>query len=355
MRATGTDDPFFERTTRRVWIRVGYRLVLLILITGHSFNRAHAQDVATDARFNLGGTTFVQLEHRDNLTGPNDHLGTLLYDTQGRVVLHDGRKTWMATGGLVDGRWISFIREFDLDGLSPGPRHRVLTPKDDEKWSTIHLMLQVTDNLCVAFYSTGTVVRAAITQQPGTPFTPVADFEIGASQDWERGCSLESDPGFVTISEDAAELRLWVLYDTLSRENTGGNGWAEVRIDKRIRTVEFVRKHPDNPLPLKLPEHLTARTGGNVDSALRVGGKWVMFYLGKPDPRTYRLCAAVSSDPLFQRLDENKVVAGPAGEERVIEKFHGCRDGNEFLLFYEYATQENDWRTAVRRFQLMAE
>ena len=345
--------PPFRGASNRKRLRICHLVMILTCCIVTCPSTTSADDLLADREFTLGGTKFSLVEHRDQLTGPNDHLGSLLFDTSGRIVLHGNRVAWMYTGGLIDGKWISFVREFELASMKPDTRSIILTPLADEKWSTIHLVIRVAADFHVAFYSTGSVVRAAVSERPHTGFAAAAGFEIAPSQDWERGCSLESDPGFVPIHEDAEEFRMWILYDTLGPQNHGHNGWADVRIDKRRRTVSLMGKHPQNPLALRLANRATARTGGNIDSQFRLANQhYLMAYLSKPDDRTYRLAFATSPDPLFQRIDENREVAGPLGEESVIEKFHWFVDNRELVMFYEYANPENDWRTAIRRYRL---
>lgn len=344
--------PFRCRSNRK-GLSISHLLVILASCTTTYHSATNAAEYLADREFKIGGTEFSLVEHRDQLTGPNDHLGSLLFDTSGRIVMHDNRVTWMYTGGLVDGKWVSFVRGFELISLTPATRRIILTPQADEKWSTIHLVIRVAEDFYVAFYSTGSIVRAAVSKRPDSGFAAATGFEIAPSQDWERGCSLESDPGFVPIHENAEEFRLWVLYDTLGPQSHGHNGWADVRIDKRRRTVSLEGKHPQNPLALKLANRATARTGGNLEGQFRLANQhYLMAYLSKPDDRTYRLAFATSPDPLFQRIDENLEVAGPLGEESVIEKFHWFIDNHELVLFYEYANRENDWRTAMRRYRL---
>jgi len=300
----------------------------------------------------IGTVELTQTLHRDQLTGPGDHFGSLLFDSSGHLLQHAGHRTWMYTGGKTGDRWISFVREFDLDTLQVTARSKVLETWQSDRWATIHLAIQAADDLVVVFYSTGKMIRAAVGRRPAGPFMTDPKFGVRASQDWEINCSLESDCGFVAIAEDADELRIWMLYDTLGPGSTGQNGWAEVRIDKQTRRIELVRKHPDNPIPLLRPGFTAARTGGNIDSRVLFDGQHALFYLSKRDSRSYRIAVALSRDPLFGTLTGNQEMAGPLGQEAVIEKFQFYRHDGSLFLIYENASRQNDWRTSLRRYQM---
>ncbi|REJ90557.1 MAG: hypothetical protein DWQ34_17065 [Planctomycetota bacterium] len=305
-----------------------------------------------DATLTIGTVRLERIEHHDRLTGEKDHFGNLLFDTDGKLVRHDGHKTWMYTGALQEGKWTSYAREFDLDTLEVAERSQVLMPIEGDKWASIHLVIRVAEDFYLAFYSTGRVIRAAVADRPDAVLTPDPDFEIAPSQDWEKGCSLESDGGFVKIDENEDALKIWMLYDTLCAGSAGRNGWAEVHVDKRTRRVSLAGKHPDNPIDLLLPDRLAARTGGNLDSSVRFGEKYALFYLSKPDVRTYRMSVALSDDPLFQEIDENVELAGPRGRERVIEKFQFYEHKGDLFVIYEVSDAAGDWQTGLRRYRV---
>lgn len=302
----------------------------------------------------IGDVRLERVAHKDSLTGPNDHFGCLLFDSSGALVKHAENKTWLYTGGLVDGQWNSFVREFDLASLRVGPRRLVLSPPKDKpkRWATIHLVVKAADDLFVAFYSTGGYVKAAVSRAPDGPFEVDQHFALTSSQEWEKGCSLESDGGLVAICDNERELRLWKLYDTLGPGTSGQNGWAEVRIDKQTRQVTMMRKHPQNPLPLLLPGHLAARTGGNLDAHVKLGGKHALFYLSKKDNRTYRMAVALSKDPLFCEVDANYELEGPLGDEAVIEKFQFFRHSEFLFVIYDTGHKNGDWRTGLRKYRV---
>jgi len=125
-----------------------------------------------------------------------------------------------------------------------------------------------------------------------------------------------------------------------------------VRIDKQLRRIELIRKHPDNPIPLLRPGFAAARTGGNIDSRVLFDGQHALFYLSKRDSRSYRIAVALSRDPLFGTLTGNREIAGPLGQEAVIEKFQFYRHNGSLFLIYENADRQNDWRTSLRRYQM---
>ena len=153
----------------------------------------------------------------------------------------------------------------------------------------------------------------------------------------------------VKISENDAELQLWVLYDNLGSGTSGQNAWARVRIDKNSGKVELLGKHANNPLPLLLPDHIAARTGGNLESSVRIDGKYPLFYMSKLNRSTYRIGLALSEDPLFQTLAENVELDTPLGSEKAIEKFQFYEHNDSLFLIYEDNTHRG---TGLREYRL---
>ena len=208
-------------------------------------------------------------------------FGTLLFDVSGKLVLHERSKTWLFTTGLAEpapagkrnwyGQWISHVREFDVRTLAAGPRKVALRVSGGDRWSVIHDVIQVTPELFVAFYSANGGVRAAVSRRPDGPFRTVPGFKIQGSDAWERAggneTSLESNGAHVLIDEDARAVAFWLGYDSYHVDRTAGQlGWAQVRVDKLTRTVEYLGKNPSNPLPLLREGYLAARCGGNLST-----------------------------------------------------------------------------------------
>jgi len=306
-----------------------------------------------DELIDIGGVKLQRVLHLDQMTGANDHFGALLFDGNGHLVKHGGNKTWLYCGAKEE-KWVSFVREFNLDTLKVKPRKKVLSTYKNDRWASVHLAVKVADDFFVLFYSTGKQVRAAVGKEPQGPFVTDPDFGIRPSQEWEKNCSIESDCGFVKISEDANELRIWKLYDTLGKGSTGQNGWAEVRLNKKTRKVELIRKHPANPIKLLRLGFVAARTGGNVDSRIRFNGHHALFYLSKKINRDYRIAVALSKDPLFQAISHNREIAGPLGNEGVIEKFQFYMHADHLFLIYENSNRHNDWRTSIRKYRVLS-
>ncbi len=317
---------------------------------------ARAGDPATLPTLRIGPVTLQPVAFHDAVTGKNDHFGCLLVDLAGRVLFHATSKMWLYTGSQPAGSpgnegWISHVREFDLATLQAGPRSQILSVQPHDRWATVHLAVRVDDRTCLLFFSTGKLIRAAVGSNPEGPFRVDPDFQIAASEPWEGPGPLESDVGLVLIQDDARTCRFWKLYDMLG--TSAGNGWAEVAFDKATRRVHLLRKHPGNPVPLRLPGRLTARTGGTLDSSFLVGGRHLMLYLSKPDIKTYLLSAALSRDPLFQVVEENVELDGPRGGELVIEKFQWVAWRGELYIFYDTGSKAGDWRTGLRHYRVV--
>lgn len=326
-------------------------MIRLLVCRSILFASAISPTATASELLEVGGVKLKQVFHHDHLTGTNDHFGALLFDSNGHLAKHNGNKTWLYCGAKF-GQWKSFVREFDLNTLKVGQRTQILEPQPSDRWASVHLAIRAEEELYVLFYSTGKRVRAAVSRHPRGPFVVDEDFRIGASQPWENGCSIESDCGFVKITENADELHIWKLYDTLCAGSTGQNGWARVRIDKRTRKIELLGKHPENPIRLLRPDWTAARTGGNLDSRIRFNGLYPLFYLSKRESSSYRIGVALSRDPLFQTIESNVEAGKPIGTERVIEKFQFYQHDGHFFLIYENADRHNDWRTSIRKYEL---
>jgi hypothetical protein len=307
--------------------------------------------MSTDTLPSVGPVRFERVFHTDSLTGENDHFGCLLTDAEGRVVRENGSQTWLYSGSNSAEGWDSRIRQFDLASHKCGATTRILYPQTDEQWATVHLVIQVFPAVCVAFYSTGRDIRAATAIRPTGPFLRCRDFCIESTEPWEDG-SLEIDGGFVPISQKDGVFRAWLLYDNLGKGTSGQNGWAEVEIDRARGDVHLLGKHPGNPLPLLLPGRLAARTGGNLDGTVRIGGEYPLFYLSKPARREYRMGVALSPDPLFQTVSANVELEGCLGRETFIEKQQFYMHDGLLNVIYEAGLSKTDIRTGLRQYRL---
>lgn len=317
----------------------------------------------------IGDVALTRVHHDQNLLPDREHAGfsALLYDAAGDLVLHDGTKTWLYTTGLFEaptggqrdwyGKWISHVREFDAKTLVAGEKQIALGLAGEDQWAVIHDVMQVSDDLVVAFYSTNGGVRAALADRPDGMFEAVPDFQIGVTEPWEdeggEKDSLESNGAHVMIEDTDVALTFWLGYDSYHVDATAGQlGWAKVRIDKAARTVELIEKHPNNPLPL-LPEgYIAARSGGNLSSDIRLGGKYAFFYYTRPDKQQIMLTAALSSDPLFQEVDEIVELEPPLGEEEVIEKFEAYMMDDLLYLLYENKLASGHWGVGIRIYEI---
>ena len=248
---------------------------------------------ASDAKVSVNGIDGVRLRrilHKQNLLADPEHsaFGSLLYDLQGHLVLHAGSKTWLYTtslfqppaGGRRDwyGKWISDVREFDARSLVAEPKRVALGLAQGDQWAVIHDVIEVNEQLFVAFYSSNVGVRAAVSAAPEGPFSSVAGFEIPVTEAWEKEGgherSLEANGAHVLVSQTAADAVLWLGYDSYHVDRTAGQlGWAKVRIDNAQRNVHLIEKARANPLPLLPPTYLAARCGGNLSTDLRLGGR----------------------------------------------------------------------------------
>jgi len=294
-------------------------------------------------------------------------FGSLLYDEKGELVLHDGNKTWLYTTGLSEaatrgqrdwyGKWISYVREFNVKALVSGKRKIALGLADADRWAVIHDVIKASANLFVAFYSANGSVRAAVGDKPDGLFKAVPGFKIEATDAWEKEggkiSSLESNGAHVLIEQTERDLTLWLGYDSYHVDRTAGQlGWAKVRIDKTSGNVQLVEKHPGNPLPMLPENYIAARCGGNLATNIRLGDKYAFFYYSRRSKQRIMLTAALSSDPLFQHVSEIVEVEPPLRDEIVIEKFETYMFDGELHIIYENKLASGHWGTGIRIYKI---
>lgn len=331
---------------------------------------AEAQSVAKTESVAITGNVHLERIHHDqNLLPDREHAGfsSLLYDGKGELVLHDGDKTWLYTTGLFEaptggqrdwyGKWISHVREFNVRTLVSGEKKVALGLADADQWAVIHDVVRVSDDLFVAFYSTNGGVRAAVSDKPDGMFKAVPDFKIEVTDRWEKEGgekhSLESNGAHVLVEETDQALTVWLGYDSYHVDQTAGQlGWAKVRIDKKSHNVELVEKHPRNPLPLLPKNYIAARSGGNLATNVRLGGRHAFFYYTRPNKERIMLTVALSSDPLFQSVTDIVEMEPPLGDEKVIEKFESYMLNGELNIIYENRLASGHWGTGIRVYKI---
>ena len=310
-----------------------------------------------------------RIQQQQNILPDQKHagFGSLLYDEHGELVLHDGSKTWLYTttlfespsGGKRDwyGKWVSYVREFDIKTHESGPQSLALGLAGQDRWAVIHDVLQVSEHLFVAFYSANGAIRAATSTTPDGLFETSPSFRIEVTDDWERKgglvSSLESNGAHVLIEDTGRLVTLWLGYDSYHVDATAGQlGWAKIRIDKETRTVAFVEKHSQNPIHALPDNYLAARCGGNLSSSLRLNGQHVLFYYSRPNKEKIMLTVALSDDPLFQHITKIIEIEPPLSDEQVIEKFESYVVGKELHLIYENQLASGHWGTGMRVYKI---
>jgi hypothetical protein len=317
----------------------------------------------------VGNVRLERIHHNQMLLPDHGHagFGSLLYDGKGELVLHDGNKTWLYTTGLFEaptggrrdwyGKWISYVREFDVKSLVSGKPKMVLGLADADRWAVIHDVVKVSENLFIAFYSANGTVRAAISNRPDGSFKAVQAFKIEVTEAWEKEGgevnSLESNGGHVLVDETDHVLTLWLGYDSYHVDQLAGQlGWAKVRIDKTSGHIDLVEKYPLNPLGMLAANYIAARCGGNLATNIRIGGQHVFFYYSRPSKEKIMLTAALSSDPLFEHISKIVEIEPPLGDERVIEKFESYMFDNELHILYENRLASGHWGTGIRIYKI---
>ena len=316
-----------------------------------------------------GSVRLKRILYNPNILPDREHsgFGSLLYDEKGQLVLHSGNKTWLYTTGLLEapttgqrdwyGKWISYVREFDVKTLLSGERKVVLGLAGADRWAVIHDVIRASDHLYVAFYSANGGVRAAVSDRPDGLFKAVRDFRIDVTDAWEREGgkvnSLESNGAHVLIADTDHDLTLWLGYDSYHVDQTAGQlGWAKVQIDKGSGNVAFVEKHPQNPLPMLPKNYLAARCGGNLATDVRLGKLFAYFYYLRRSKESIMLTVALSSDPLFQHITDIVEIEPPLADEKVIEKFESYMFDGELHIIYENRLASGHWGTGIRTYRI---
>jgi hypothetical protein len=335
-----------------------------LLLAVCSYVPVHAQQTGASAHLK-------RTYHDQNLLPERAHsgFGALLYDEKGELVVHDGDKTWLYTTGLFErpkgklrdwyGKWISYVREFNVRTLVSGKRKLALGLSDHDQWAVIHDVIKVSDKLFIAFYSTNGGVRAAASDKPDGVFKAVPNFKIGVTDAWEKAggeiASLESNGAHVLVEQSDRALTLWLGYDSYHVDQTAGQlGWAGVRIDKQAQSVELLEKSSGNPLPL-LPEgFIAARCGGNLASNVRLGNQHAFLYYTRRSKQEIMLTVALSPDPLFQRATDIVEFEPPLGDEKVIEKFESYMFDGELHVIYENQLSSGHWGTGMRIYKIQS-
>ena len=346
-------------------------MVIFILISFFLLLSGAAYTANVPETISIGNVKLERIHHNEHLLPDIEHAGfsSLLFDTDGRLVLDNGQ-AWLyttglyepPTGGLRDwyGKWVSHVRKFNPKTLVSGEKKLALGLAPEDKWAVIHHAIKVNYDLYVVFYSTNKGVRAAVSEKPDGNFFTVPDFEITVTEPWEKELgekhSLESCGGHVKIEENENEFIFWLIYDSYHVDATAGQlGWVKVRLDKQSKYLELLEKHPENPLDL-LPEgYIAARAGGNVASDVILDGKHTLFFYTRPDKENIFLTIALASDELFQNIEEQAVIEGPLGNEVVIEKFEAYMIDDILYVIYENKLSNNRWGTGIRLYKVTDE
>lgn len=310
--------------------------------------------------FRDSGASPLRLEtHVEDLLGEAQGFGSLLFDSEGRVVEESG-ETWLYTT-LHDGeRWTSWARRLHLDSLALSAPVEVLAPGVGEDRAVLHHVFLAREGLVVGFYSNGRGVRVATAPGPRGPFQPLRSFALDPEPGWEsrgqalNGWSLEANGAFVPCGRANGELVFWEGYDSYRRDGRLGDlGWAQIRLELEGGEVALLQRHPGNPLAFRPEAWACARCGGNLASGLRIRDRHAFFYYARPDTRSLVVALALSRDPLFQEVEEIFDLGGPLGREALIEKFQAHGGGGKIDLFYESQFADGSWRTGLRRYRVL--
>lgn len=300
------------------------------------------------------------VEHRGDILGEPHGFGCLLLKPDGRLAA-DRDNAWLyTTFQEEDGRWTSWVRQFNPADFSSGPAKLVLEPVEGEGRAVIHQVIAMDNQSCLALFSTGRGIRAAVADSAQSTFRPLPDFEILPARDWEllgqepEDCALEVNPGFLRIAENANEFSFWQNYDSYHPGRWRGDiGWLRCLFDKNAGRLTAVERLAEAPLPFRPDNWLCARCG-SANAVLRIDGHHAFFYYTRSNPSELHIALALSHDPLFREVDEIGLIGRPIAPEVIVEKFQVVpeNDAATFLLLYESKLANETWRTGARRYRL---
>lgn len=275
------------------------------------------------------------------LTG-NKPFGTLLFDKDGHLIVDGDTKTWLYyTDRISDTNQPTRVRKMHVDNLTTDAGTDVLVKALDSGyyWNVAHLVLKITDSFYLMLYSAEPSggdrrIRAANCSTPNGTFSRIDTFEVTPSAAWE-GTRVEQDCGFVKISEDDQYIYYWILYYGKDATARRQQGWYKIKVNKTGETIEYIERYANNPLSnLEFDSAYSYSGGGNIDNSFLIDGKHVIYYLND-ESGNYRLARALSSDEMFNTVDEK--ITFTSGED-TIEKFQFYVRDNYLYLIYEELT-----------------
>ena len=286
---------------------------------------------------------FFLVSETEVLTG-NKPFGTLLFDKDGHLIVDGDNKTWLYyTDRISDTNQPTRVRKMHVDNLTTDAGTDVLVKALDSGyyWNVAHLAIKITDSFYLMLYSAEPSsgdrrIRAANCSTPNGTFSRIDTFEVTPSAAWE-GTRIEQDCGFIKISEEDPYIYYWILYYGKNAAGRRQQGWYKLKVDKTNETIEYVERYANNPLSnLAFGPTYSYSGGGNIDSSFLIDGKHVIYYLND-ESGNYRLARALSSDEMFNTVDEK--ITFTSGED-TIEKFQFYVRGSYLYLIYEELTDD---------------
>jgi len=163
--------------------------------------------------FEIGGTTFKRVHHDENLLPDRGHsgFGSLLFDTNGKLVMEADDTTWLYTTGLFEaptggqrdwyGKWVSHVRKFNPKTWVSGEKQWALGLAAGDQWAVIHHAIQVDEDLYLVFYSANAGVRTAIADKPDGQFTAIPDFQLTVTEPREEEGGKRSGAAFARVNK----------------------------------------------------------------------------------------------------------------------------------------------------------
>ena len=290
----------------------------------------------------------------------NCAFGTLAFTPEGRVWRDRDGRSWLYTSTLDDhGRWVSQARWFSCTTLEAGPPQTVLEVDAPDLWAVVHLVIRLSEERWLAFYSAGRGLRAAIAERANGPLRRLDNFAVIPEQAWEWyggdrvTASCEANGCFATISNRNGHFDFWLGYDSYHADQGGGRlGWVKVSWDTRAETLSLKERHADNPLALGPDNWHAARCGGSLASDVALSGHRPYFFYSRPTRNVCLLSLALArpDDPLHLEPVWQGPIDKPLGDEVLLEKFETWQNADRLHMLYESRHRDGSWNTGYRRY-----
>ena len=314
----------------------------------------------------IGDIKYHELNSTKDLVGGSggnntwDGFGSLLFNSDGNLVIHDTNKTWLySITNPTPTTEATRVYEFNLDTETVTGPEVCKTPdtaiNSTYRWANAHLVLEIATDFYLMFYtvdsSSGTwrIIRAAQNSSANGTFKPIDGFEINKTTAWESNL-LEVSALWDKTFENSTTIIANFGYSSYNTANSSNctMGWANITIDKDLKTVTLNSKLSINPLRnLLISGYSRAYQGGNIDSNITSNDDKLLFYhVYSP----YAIAIATSNSTLFNTTTSSRKFLDIPASHALAEVFNYYYWDGRFHLIYETEDVDTGWSTVLQDF-----